>query len=155
MKILLNFFFVLSPFLFIAQSSYDLNSEIPVDETGKIQFEQVFQSSEGKNELYNKAKEWFLNSKNLHGAYATTINREGGRVSGKGKFNFTHTLLTVPYEYRIHYVLTVDVKEQKARVRFSQFFIEEKANKSNQWKKREWPAEKNILDEVCYNIKGK
>lgn len=145
---------LLLPFCGISQKDA-LTSKVPVDEDDQIKYQEVITIAQDEKAAFNKIKEWFLNNKTLHGAFATTINREGGRVSGKGKFEFTHTLLTVPYEYRIHYILTTDSKDQKVRITLSNFIIEEKGNKTNKWKSRDWPAEKNILDELCYNKKGK
>jgi len=141
------------PLLLISQ--VDLNDKVPLNKNGAITFQKVIEIDATAKEIFNKNKEWFLNHRALHKAFATTINREGGRVSGKGKFEFTKTLLTVDYNYRIHFVLSTDSKEGKSRITLNNFIIEEKGSKTNKWKPRKWAAEKNISDEVCYNKKGK
>ena len=133
----------------------DLKSTLPTDSDDKIRFQKIFEVDLEQRDAYEKCREWFKNATERTGAYATTQNFKSGRVSGKGHFEFTHTLLTVPYKYKIHYILAIDAKDKKVRISFSDFIIEEKASKSNSWKAKEWEAEKNIHDDNCYNKKGK
>ena len=134
---------------------YGLNDNIPVDEENKIEFEKIITIDGDEKEAFNRAREWFLNSYEKTGAYPYTRSRDDGRMSGPGKFDFEFGLLSVTWQYQISYVLTVDAQDKKARIRMSDFIIKEKANKTNSWKSKEWPAERNISDSVCFKKNGK
>lgn len=132
-----------------------LKSPITTNDIGKMYFEKILELEGDQEEIYQKAREWYHNTYKMTKAYGYNYDRAGGKISGRGKFDFDFGLLGVKWDYELSYVMRLDTKDGKIRIRFTDFIITEKANKTNSWKKREWAAEKSFSDDVCFKKNGK
>lgn len=88
-------------------------------------------SSTSKDELFDRAKIWFVESYNNADAVIHMENKEKGIIIGKGLFNYTpskNSYITKPLTGVIHYTFSVYFKDGRYKYYMTDFIHESRAS---------------------------
>lgn len=89
---------------------------LPKDEAGRVAFVEVVQvEGQAKDALYGRALEWFARTFNSAQAVLQLQDKDNGKLVGKALFDVTIKDISRFPAGRVHYTLTVQVKDGRYR----------------------------------------
>lgn len=107
---------LLFPSLLFAQEGYLYKTDLPYDEFGNIKFERIFNfDSLSKDQLYSRAKTWFVENYKSANDVLQMDDKESGRLIAKGIHVYVVTDL-VDFQFDLWHQLKVYVKDNKAKI---------------------------------------
>lgn len=104
----------------------ELKIKLPLDSsTNKVIYSSVI-NVEGinKEELYNRAKEWFVVTYNSAKDVLQMDDKVAGKIIGKGTSRGQYKFMLSNTSYYLNYTLSVTLKDGRYRYEFSQFTVE-------------------------------
>jgi hypothetical protein len=107
--------------LLIALSFAPAFAQMPLSsETHKFTYTEVIDTPGAKDDIYLRARKWFLNTYNSAQDVVAFDDREAGQISGSGSFDIS---LLMGLQRTVKYTVTIDVKDNKFRYTFTSFYI--------------------------------
>jgi hypothetical protein len=96
-----------------------VTAQLPIDsETKKFTYTEVVELNESKNELYLRARSFFVKEYSNADAVIQMDDKDAGRIMGKG---FFEVVWVMNQPRKIYHTITIDVKENKYRYTFTDF----------------------------------
>lgn len=161
MKKLIPAFLILASIFFLANIAPDNTYNMPLDESGKITYEEVVEQEGIKDTLYNRAYAW---ARSYFVNVSTNVKKrslEEGYISGK---NFLKTYTTDKKGNKldagsIMYDFTISLKDNKFKVRLDNFKkFDNTGNPLEQWfkdtDKKQVEIHAEVFKQIDENAKG-
>lgn len=99
-------------------SNIDYHNLIP-QKDGNYMYENIIiADSLTKEELYTKAKVWFVQSFKSPKDVLQMDDKEAGRIIGKGYFSFDYPFFVETYTMKVYFTVDITVKDGKYRIQF-------------------------------------
>ena len=153
--ILLIFFYPLILFGQVHYSDTLYKANLPINnENNLIEFDEII-IVEGvtKEELFSRAREWFALRFNSANHVIQMEDEKNGKLIGKGFSNIIVTFMNKDTKEMLHYTISVYLKEEKYRVKMSNFFFQVYPSQRVDILSK-MTAESLIID-MLYNKRGK
>jgi len=131
--------------LFLACNCFSQEiQKLPIDTVTKnITYQEVvYVDGINKNQLYTRAKEWFVKTFVSAKEVIQLDDKEVGKIIGKGSSNTSYTYLGVFVSVNIDYTISITLKDNKYRYEITSF----KAN---------WPANSASAEELLNIVEKK
>jgi hypothetical protein len=120
--------------------------ELPLNENERIEFIEVIEvPGKTQDELYISAKTWIAEDYNSANDVIQMDEKKAGKVIVKGIYSYTNWI-----KYKLHHILKIYVKENKARISLSGLVLKY----SYQNMEAENPMRKTVIDGL-YKKNGK
>ncbi|MBL6448541.1 DUF4468 domain-containing protein [Fulvivirga sp. 29W222] len=113
MKIILAIIITVFPFITSAQDAITA-------ENGLYTYQEVVEATGDAQELYGKAKEWFVNSYKDANAVIQLEDAEKRKLIGKGVINVVHTMVGRD----VYHTVTIEAKDGRYRYTIDHFIID-------------------------------
>lgn len=99
---------------------------VPIDSSTKeVEYSAIIKvEGISKDELYNRAKEWFVITYNSAQDVLQMDDKSAGKIIGKGTSSGKYKFMMSNTDYYLNYTLSVTVKDGRYRYEFSQFTVE-------------------------------
>ncbi len=99
---------------------------VPIDSsTNDVAYSKVILvDGVSKDELYNRAKEWYVMTYNSAKEVLQLDDKNAGKIIGKGTTSGVYRFMMSNTDFYLNYTLSVTVKDGRYRYEFSQFTVE-------------------------------
>ena len=137
----------INPFLGFCQGQPLYKTNLPYNQEAKLEFERIVEIKEvDKDEIYNRAKLWFVKNYRSSNDVIQLDDKESGRLIGKGIYNYIITDI-LPLQFSLHHQISVFVKDGKAKIVLNNFHVE--------FEGTDLTMEELVSDDILYKRNGK
>lgn len=134
------------------------------NEKSKFEFTVIDTLSDSKENIYSRAKIWLANTFVSSKAVIELDDRDNGKIIGRGvlKYDSKYNLIYISRNI-IDFIVTVDVKEGKYRVVFSEFYFKantdggyvDGGNLNNDKPKNTWNLSKKQWEKIKEDVRSR